>query len=187
MWAESALRASLARAWKALCAPAWKALCARAWIAALCALACASGQVVEPDGQGSARVPMPMPERVLVFEFDVSAGENNTEAKQLADAVVTRLAEIPIPGVHVLPATPLDGPALGVDGSFLSLDTGMRDHLRADVQLQALINGYFETVHRFETEASGEDKVDHTAKEIARQVALFYANQGWLEPERVPK
>ena len=45
MWAETALRAS----------------CARAWVLALCALACASGQVVEPDGQGSARVPMPMP------------------------------------------------------------------------------------------------------------------------------
>ncbi|HEX5065719.1 MAG TPA: hypothetical protein VFY49_06380 [Myxococcota bacterium] len=171
MWAVTALRASLSRA----------------WLLALCALACASGQVVEPDGQSSARVPMQMPERVLVFEFDVSAGDSTSEAKQLADAVVTRLAEIPIPGVHVLPSTPLDGPALGVDGSFLSLDTGMRDHLRADVQLQALVNGFFEPVHRFETEASGEDKVDRTAKEIAREVALFYANQGWLEPGRVPE
>ncbi|NJN00285.1 MAG: hypothetical protein HC793_00990, partial [Aquincola sp.] len=51
---------------------------------------------------------------MLVFEFDVSQGESSDEAKQLADAVVTGLAEIPIPGVHVLPQTQLTGPALGV-------------------------------------------------------------------------
>jgi hypothetical protein len=170
MWAKPALRVSRARAW-----------------VLICALGCATGQAVEPAGQSDARIPMPMPERVLVFEFDLSAGENASEAKQLADAVVTRLAEIPIPGVHVLPTTPLTGPALGVDGSFLSLVTGVEDHMRAQVKLQSLIGGYFETVRRFETEASGEGKVDHTAGQIAREVALFYADQGWLDPARVPK
>jgi hypothetical protein len=159
----------------------------RAWLIALCALGCASGDAVDPAGESTARVPMPMPERVLVFEFDVSAGETQAEAQQLAEAVVTGLAAIPIPGVHVLPSTSLTGPALAVDGSFLSLDTGLRDHLRAQVQLQALVGGYFEPLRRFETEATGQDRVDHTAKEIVREVARFYADQGWLDPARIPK
>ena len=157
------------------------------WMSALCALGCASGDPVVPAGESMARVSMPMPERVLVFEFDLSEGETKDEARQLADAIVSGLAEIPIPGVHVMSSVPLTGPALAVDGAFFSLDTGVRDHLRAAVQLQALVNGFFEPVRRFETEASGEGKIHHTAGEIVREVALFYANQGWLDPERVPK
>ena len=159
----------------------------RAWALALCAFGCASGQAVEPYGESVARVSMPMPERVLVFEFARSQGESGSEARELADAVVTGLAAIPIPGVHVLPETPLEGPALGIDGTFLSLDTGLRDHLRADVRIQALVGGYFEPLRSFETEASGEDRIGRTAREIVREVALFYANQGWLDPARVPK
>ena len=131
-----------------------------------------------------------MPERVLVFEFDVSYGETEREASKLADDVVTGLAGIPIPGVHVRSDTPLDGPALGVDGNFLAVDSGVRDQVHAAVQLQALVNGYFEPVHSFETVGDGEGLdagLEHTAQQIVREVARFYASQGWLDPAQVPK
>jgi hypothetical protein len=156
-------------------------------VLALCALGCASGEAVVPAGETMARVSMPMPQRVLVFDFDVSEGVTKDEAKQLAAAVVSGLAEIPIPGQHVMSSVPLPGPALAVVGGFDSLDTGLRDHLRAFVQLQTLVAGFFEPVRRFETEASGPGRIEHTAREIVREVALFYAAQGWLDPGRVPQ
>jgi len=168
-------------------------IAARALAGALLALvasgaaSCASGTAVEPDGETFQRVAMAQPEHVFVFEFARSSGETPVEAGQLADEVVTRLAEIPIPGLHVKRNTPLLGPALGVDGSFLALDTGVVDHLRAEVRIQTLEGGFFDTVHSFETEATGRDRVERTAHEIAREVARFYASQGWLDPARIPQ
>ena len=165
----------------------------RALASALIALAlsgatsCASGTAVEPDGETFPRVAMAQPEHVFIFEFARSSGETPVEAGQLADEVVTRLAEIPIPGLHVQHNTPLLGPALGIDGNFLALDTGVVDHLRAEVKIQTLEGGFFDTVHSFETEATGHDRVERTAHEIAREVARFYASQGWLDPARVPQ
>jgi hypothetical protein len=194
---------------------------ARALALAICALGCASGKTIEPYGQSAARVSMPIPERVLVFAFQVSAGDEEEggiraklsgigesaqqrrsqedatgrkSASQLADDVVSGLAEIPIPGLHVQPDTPLLGPALGVDGTFLALDAGTRSHVRAAVTLQSLVGGFFQPVHSFETQASAEEPgaglaacLEQTAKQIVREVARFYANQGWLDPARVPK
>ena len=151
------------------------------------AASCASGKAVEPDGETFQRIAMAQPEHVFVFEFARSSGETPVEAGQLADEVVTRLAEIPIPALHVKRDTPLLGPALGVDGSFLALDTGVVDHLRAEVRIQTLDSGFFDTVHHFETEATGRDRVERTAHEITREVARFYASQGWLDPTRVPQ
>jgi hypothetical protein len=148
---------------------------------------CAGGKSVEPASETFERIAMAEPEHVFVFEFDRSSGETSAEAGALADEVVSRLAEIPIPGLHVKRNTPLLGPALGVDGSFLALDTGVVDHLRAEVRIQTLEGGFFDTVHRFETEASGRDRVERTAHEIAREVARFYASQGWLDPAHVPE
>ena len=148
---------------------------------------CAGGSAVEPSGESFERVAMAQPDHVFVFEFARSSGETPVEAGQLADQVVSRLAEIPIPGLHVKRDTPLLGPALGVDGSFLALDTGVVDHLRAEVRIQTLDGGFFDTVHSFETEASGRDRVERTAHEIVREVARFYASQGWLDPARVPQ
>jgi hypothetical protein len=151
------------------------------------AASCASGTAVEPDGETFQRVAMAQPEHVFVFEFARSSGETPVEAGRLADEVVTSLAGIPIPALHVKRDTPLLGPALGVDGSFLALDTGVVDHLRAEVKIETLEGGYFDTVHSFETEANGRDRVERTAHEIAREVARFYASQGWLDPARVPQ
>jgi len=148
---------------------------------------CASGKAVEPSGEDFQRVAMAQPDHVFVFEFARSSGETPVEAGELADQVVSRLAEIPIPALHVKRDTPLVGPALGVDGSFLALDTGVVDHLRAEVRIQTLDGGFFDTVHSFETEASGRDRVERTAHEIAREVARFYASQGWMDPAKVPQ
>lgn len=167
-----------------------RSLVALAGLTAL--LGCASAKTIEPAGESSS-APFPRPERVLVFEFAVNAGEvgmnrglvsdaerlgdsarqltaeedalGHKTAAALADEIARGLGELGIEAIHVRPDTELLGPALSVDGHFLSIDEGDRaervligfgaggTHVRIAVQLDSLVAGDFEPVYSFETEA----------------------------------
>jgi len=156
------------------------------------ALGCASAKTITPAGESSS-APFPRPERVLVFEFAVNAGEvglnrgvvsdieqasqsarqltaeedklGHQTAAALAEEIARGLGELGIEAVHVKPETELLGPALSVDGHFLSIDEGDRaervligfgaggTHVRIAVELDSLVDGDFEPVYTFETEA----------------------------------